>query len=112
MMHFRWFYLLIIVVALACATPDSKDMQLKAATPRDGLQTATFAGGCHWSMQAAFEKLNGPGQVVAGYAEGTSAAGATGPVEAVQVHYDPELISYCAALAMSGSVVPPLLAAS
>ena len=94
MMHYRWFYLLIIVVALACATPDSKDMQLKAATPRDGLQTATFAGGCYWSMQAAFEKLNGPSKVIAGYAEGTSAAGATGPVEAVQVHYDPELISY------------------
>jgi peptide methionine sulfoxide reductase msrA/msrB len=93
-MHYRWFYLLIIMVALACATPDSKDMQLKAATPMDGLQTATFAGGCYWSMQAAFEKLNGPSKVIAGYAEGISAAAATGPVEAVQVSYNPELISY------------------
>ena len=94
MKYYRWLCLLLFMLFLGCSNPDSKDMQLEAATMVDGLQTATFADGCYWSMEAAFEKLNGPGKVMAGYAEGISAAGATGPVEAVQISYDPRLISY------------------
>jgi peptide methionine sulfoxide reductase msrA/msrB len=94
MKRYRWFYLLLFMLLLGCSNPDSKDMRLEAATLMDGLQTATFAGGCYWSMEAAFEKLNGPSKVMAGYAEGTSAAGATSRVEAVQISYDPKIISY------------------
>jgi len=63
---------------------------------------ATFAGGCFWCTEAGFEKLPGVIDAVSGYTGGTSnnptyqqvSAGGTGHTEAVQVHYNPALISY------------------
>ena len=63
---------------------------------------ATFAGGCFWCMQGPFEVVEGVVSVVAGYAGGTTkdptyrevTSGRTGHVEAVQVTYDPETVSY------------------
>jgi peptide methionine sulfoxide reductase msrA/msrB len=63
---------------------------------------ATFAGGCFWCMEAPFEKLDGVGEVVAGYTGGKTqnptyeqvSTGTTGHAEAVQVHYDPAKVSY------------------
>lgn len=64
--------------------------------------TATFAGGCFWCMEPPFEKLEGVKEVVSGYTGGKEenptyeevSAGKTGHVEAVQVRYDPAVISY------------------
>jgi peptide methionine sulfoxide reductase msrA/msrB len=64
------------------------------------LETATFAGGCFWCMQPPFEKLKGVTEVLAGYTGGTGANptyqdyAQKGHVEAVQITYDPEVISY------------------
>jgi peptide methionine sulfoxide reductase msrA/msrB len=63
---------------------------------------ATFAGGCFWCMEPPFEKLPGVSSVVSGYAGGTEpnptyeqvSSGTTGHVEAVQVTYDPTVLSY------------------
>ncbi len=63
---------------------------------------ATFAGGCFWSMQKAFDGVQGVTSVTAGYAGGTKpdptyhqvSAGNTGHAESVQVVYDPARISY------------------
>ena len=41
------------------------------ATP--GMQTAVFAGGCFWTMEAVFEHVKGVKAVTAGYAGGTKA---------------------------------------
>jgi peptide methionine sulfoxide reductase msrA/msrB len=68
--------------------------------------TATFAGGCFWCVEADFEKVAGVREVLSGYAGGDKdnptyeevSAGGTGHVEAVQVLYDPEKISYQALL--------------
>lgn len=65
-------------------------------------KTATFAGGCFWCMEPPFEKLAGVQKVISGYTGGDRqnptykavARGLTKHVEAVQVHYDPEKISY------------------
>ena len=65
-------------------------------------EVATFAGGCFWCMEPPFEKLVGVSKVISGYAGGKEknpsykevASGKTGHREAVQVHYNPELISY------------------
>jgi peptide methionine sulfoxide reductase msrA/msrB len=65
-------------------------------------RTATFAGGCFWCVEADFEKVNGVREVVSGYAGGDKdnptyeevSAGGTGHVEAVQVLYDPEKVTY------------------
>ncbi len=64
--------------------------------------TATFAGGCFWCMEPPFQKLAGVMSVTSGYTGGTEAnptyeavsSGATGHLEAVQIVYDPEQISY------------------
>src|SRR3954468_16239284 len=65
-------------------------------------QVATFAGGCFWSMQKAFDGVPGVVSVTAGYAGGSQAnpsynvveTGKTGYAESVQVIYDPSGISY------------------
>jgi methionine-S-sulfoxide reductase len=66
------------------------------------LMVATFAGGCFWCMQPPFQQIEGVTAVVAGYAGGTKpnpsyeevSSGTTGHLEAVQVTYDPEKISF------------------
>ncbi len=66
------------------------------------LEKATFAGGCFWCMEHPFEKLNGVIEVISGYTGGHKdnptyeevSSGSTGHVEAVQITYDPAIISY------------------
>ncbi|MDX1745670.1 MAG: peptide-methionine (S)-S-oxide reductase MsrA [Halobacteriales archaeon] len=63
---------------------------------------ATFAGGCFWCVEASFEALEGIASVVSGYCGGTTedptyeevCSESTGHAEAVQVTYDPAVISY------------------
>jgi len=64
--------------------------------------TAVFAGGCFWGVEAVFEHLKGVSSATSGYAGGSApspsydqvSSGATGHAEAVQVVYDPAQISY------------------
>lgn len=66
------------------------------------LVVATFAGGCFWCVESDFEKLDGVREVISGFSGGTLvnpsykqvSAGGTSHVEAVQVYYDPKIISY------------------
>lgn len=66
------------------------------------LDTATFAGGCFWCVEASFEQIKGVAEAVSGYSGGTKAtadyrlvsSGQTGHAEAVQVFYDPSIIDY------------------
>jgi peptide methionine sulfoxide reductase msrA/msrB len=64
------------------------------------METATFAGGCSWCMEAPFEQLDGVSDVVSGYTGGTGPDptyedyAAKGHVEAVQITYDPSRITY------------------
>lgn len=64
--------------------------------------TAVFAGGCFWGIEAVFEHVKGVRSAVSGYAGGKVAnpsyemvsSGDTGHAESVQVIYDPSQISY------------------
>jgi len=66
------------------------------------LEKATFAGGCFWCMEYAFEQVHGVEGVVSGYTGGEVenpsyeqvSSGTTGHYEAVQVYYDPTKVSY------------------
>lgn len=66
------------------------------------LDTATFAGGCFWCVEASFEQIQGVAEAVSGYAGGKKStadyrlvsSGRTGHAEAVQVYYDPSVIDY------------------
>lgn len=63
---------------------------------------ATFAGGCFWCMEPAFEELDGVYEAITGYAGGNKsdagyrlvASGQTNHREAIQVFYDPQKINY------------------
>ena len=87
----------------------SNDKQLKKAekspimkADEKNLKTATFAGGCFWCVESDFEKVDGVVEAVSGYTGGQEpnptykqvSAGGTGHTEAVQIHYDPDKISY------------------
>jgi peptide-methionine (S)-S-oxide reductase len=68
----------------------------------NGMQTAVFAGGCFWGMEAVFEHVKGVRNVISGYAGGTAATASydqvstetTRHAEAVKIVYDPAQISY------------------
>jgi peptide-methionine (S)-S-oxide reductase len=63
---------------------------------------ATVAGGCFWCLEAVFERLGGVSRVVSGYTGGRVenpsyhdvCTGTTGHAEALQVTFDPAMISY------------------
>ena len=63
---------------------------------------ATFAAGCFWDVEAAFRKVEGVLETVAGYTGGSGAnpsyeqveSGTTGHAEAVGIVYDPTVVSY------------------
>ena len=76
--------------------------QPKAPQDLSEYETAYFASGCFWCVEAIFESVRGVAEVVSGYAGGTEenptydqvSYGRTGHAEAVEVYYDPEEISY------------------
>lgn len=63
---------------------------------------ATVAGGCFWCLEAVFERLEGVSRVVSGYTGGSVenpsyhevCSGTTGHAEALQITFDPAVISY------------------
>lgn len=66
------------------------------------LEKATVAGGCFWCTEAIFKRLKGVDSVVSGYSGGARenptyeqvSSEATGHAEAVQIEFDPDIISY------------------
>jgi peptide-methionine (S)-S-oxide reductase len=66
------------------------------------LQTATLAGGCFWCLEAVYDEIKGVHSVESGYAGGSVdnpsyrevCNGDTGHAEVVQVHFDPNVVSY------------------
>lgn len=67
-----------------------------------GTQTAVFAGGCFWGVEAVFRHMKGVQSAVSGYAGGRTknptykdvTSGMTGHAESVEVKYDPSQVSY------------------
>jgi peptide-methionine (S)-S-oxide reductase len=78
-------------------------------------QTATFAGGCFWCIEAAFQQLDGVEAVTSGYCGGhvedptyrEVCSETTGHAEAVQVRYDPGVVSYADLLEVFFAVHDP-----
>jgi len=72
------------------------------AAPAEGLQTAVIAGGCFWGIQAVYQHTKGVTKAVSGYAGGDKkdadyqrvSSARTGHAEAVEVTFDPKVISY------------------
>jgi len=75
---------------------------LSFAIAPQNLETATFAGGCFWCLEADFDKTPGVIKTTSGYAGGhiknpsyeQVSSGGTGHYESVQVTYNPKIVSY------------------
>jgi len=106
LMKYIQFSILTLLLLVGCAQSHSEHAnraeQPVQTQPRPGEAIATFAGGCFWCTEEVFENLKGVRQVISGYAGGKEknptyeqvSAGKTGHAEAVQVYYDPKVISY------------------
>lgn len=81
--------------------PPAVDAPL-ASAQESAQESAIFAGGCFWGIQAVFQHTKGVLNAVSGYAGGSKetadyarvSSGSTGHAEAVQITYDPRQISY------------------
>lgn len=68
----------------------------------EGLETATFGGGCFWGLEELFRQIKGVKETTAGYTGGTAknptykqvCSGGTGHAEAVQIKFDPKETTY------------------
>ncbi len=66
------------------------------------MKKATFAGGCFWCTEAIFQNIKGVSEVISGYSGGEVqepnynqvSEGATGHAEAIQLTFDPKVVSY------------------
>ena len=111
----RFFFILfsLTVVSLqASCDSNSHNKELEAkmqqeltpveVPPQDGLERAYFASGCFWCVEAIYESVKGVKESISGYSGGhtenptyeASNTGLTGHAEAVEIIYDPEVISF------------------
>jgi peptide-methionine (S)-S-oxide reductase len=91
-----------VSVAAALMLGAGAGVAQQAPSAKDGLATATFAGGCFWCMEPPYDEIDGVISTTSGYIGGQIdnptykqvSAGGTGHAEAVQVVYDPAKVDY------------------
>ncbi len=89
-----------VLSLMACSSP----AESQRPTPKDldGLSKAYFASGCFWCVEAIFQSVEGVEEAISGYSGGKIknpnyrlvSSGATRHAEAVEVYYDPEVVSF------------------
>jgi peptide-methionine (S)-S-oxide reductase len=92
--------LALLALLLVLAYPRLSSASPAPAAPK--LETAVFAGGCFWGIEAVFEHIKGVEDAASGYAGGKAvspsyedvSSGETGHAESVRVIYDPAVASY------------------
>jgi len=107
-----WAALALAGIPTALAAPLPPPAADILAASVKGPQTAVFAGGCFWGVEAVFRHVKGVTRAVSGYAGGMTVkptyeqvgTGKTGHAEAVEVTYDPAKVSYGQLLAVFFSV--------
>ncbi len=104
----------IKVISLACLIAIGLMVQSGSARA-EGRETLTVAGGCFWCVEADFERVKGVKGAVSGFAGGKTpnptykevTAGGTGHYEAVQITFDPDLVTAKALLDLFFRSVDP-----
>jgi peptide-methionine (S)-S-oxide reductase len=104
----RWAIILAALWAAAVGAQPKAD-----APPRT--ETAIFAGGCFWCVEADFDKVDGVLQTTSGYiggrvpnpTYGMVSAGGTGHTEAVKIVFDPARVSYAQLLEKFWPTIDP-----
>ncbi|WP_299337255.1 peptide-methionine (S)-S-oxide reductase MsrA [uncultured Psychroserpens sp.] len=106
----RLLFTLAIAMLFSCqnnAQINDKQLAVINADPievplKNGKARAYFASGCFWCVEAIYESVKGVDEVINGYSGGftknptykLSNTGATGHAEAVEVIYDPKVVSF------------------
>ncbi|BDS12424.1 peptide-methionine (S)-S-oxide reductase MsrA [Aureispira anguillae] len=111
----KYLFSVVIVAALfffSCSSNKNKDQTIHSTHNNPSLHSnskkieelskAYFASGCFWCVEAVFESVKGVEEAVSGYSGGPEknptyeqvGAGKTGHAEAVEVYYDPAVVSY------------------
>ena len=91
----------VLAGIVAIGLSSQADTAPRAGFP-EGTAVATFAGGCFWCMEPPYDELPGVLATTSGYIGGHQenptyeqvSSGSTGHTEAVQIHYDPNRVSY------------------
>jgi peptide-methionine (S)-S-oxide reductase len=91
----------IALAGLVAGILSGMTIECRAVTAPAG-QTAVFAGGCFWGVDAVFRHVRGVSEVVSGYAGGAAdtanyeavSTGRTGHAESVRIVFDPARVSY------------------
>ena len=114
--------ILSVAVAIGCsvvnsstamtAVEDFAPTEVSISATSKGLETAVFAGGCFWGVEAVFEHVKGVTDVKSGYAGGEAktadydkvSGGNTGHAESVKVTFDPIQVTYTQLLTVFFSV--------
>ena len=110
-------HMIALALLLAAARPGGSEAQARQGAPAAAARdTATFAGGCFWCVEEAFDKAAGVVSTTSGYTGGRTrnptyeqvSAGGTGHAEVVQVVFDPRRTSYAKLLQVFWRNVDPL----
>jgi len=80
----------------------NKVMDIQMESDMANIEIATFAGGCFWCTESDFEKVDGVKDAISGYTGGHKenpsykdvSNGMTGHTEAIQVYFDPDMVTY------------------
>ncbi len=97
------FSIIYILIVACTGKPESENsMLLKEIKFTDTTEMATFGNGCFWCTEAVFQALKGVSKVESGYSGGKEknpsyrevCNGLTGHAEAIQLTYNPKVISY------------------
>jgi peptide-methionine (S)-S-oxide reductase len=94
--------LVALMLCAAAFTLRAADPTKPMTTQTNKTELATFAGGCFWCTEAVFERLPGVKSVTSGYTGGqmenpdykSVTSSTTGHAEAIQLAFDPAMISY------------------
>jgi len=80
----------------------SRKVDQTKLVPKEQGEKATFAAGCFWSVELTYQRIPGVLQTMVGYTAGSKeqptyeevSSGSTGHTEAVQIIFDPNVVSY------------------
>ncbi len=94
--------LIPLIFIMGCQSSGSDQREVKNQMKETSVTTqiATFAGGCFWCVESDFEKVPGVLKVISGYTGGTGenptyeTYSKKGHVEAVQIYFDPSMVTY------------------
>ena len=103
----KMFSLVLSIVVSSCTAKEKPIVREEFKEPiniktKEGMEIATFAGGCFWCTEALFLEIKGVEKVVSGYIGGTVknpsyrevSAGTTGHAEAIQITFNPKEVAF------------------